>query len=184
MGANRQYYGVIMQILAVATKRPQLPVPTFSASSTITGGYTFTITNYDAANTYTVSTTAGSVVHSSGTVTQSGLGYSTSTTVTVVVNRSGYTSSSATTTGTSAGAPCTPNGCTPTCSYTFSYSVPAGGSLIGCGVPGCGGGCRYWDRDYYTATAPTASCADGCGGYNTISCSGFNVDSTVASTCV
>lgn len=173
-----------MQILAVATKRENLPTPTFSASSSTTGGYTFTITNYNALNTYVVSTTVGSVVESGGTVTQSGLGTSVTTTVTVTATRAGFTSATATTTGTSAGAPCTPNGCTPTCTYTFSYSVAAGGSLIGCGIPGCTTGCRYWNRDYYTATAPTASCANGCGGFNTISCSGFDVDSTVASTCV
>ena len=173
-----------MQILAIATKRVKLATPTFSASSSTSGGYTFTITNYSALNTYIVTTTNGSIVESSGTVTQSGLVYSSTTTATVTATRAGYESATATTTGTSTGAPCTPNGCTPTCTYTFSYAVPAGGSLIGCGVPGCGGGCRYWDRDYYTATAPTASCADGCGGFNTISCSGFNVDSTVASTCI
>jgi titin len=83
------------------TSQSQLAAPTFSASTGTSGGWTATITNYDAANTYSLSTTAGSASQTSGTITQSGLGNNTSSTVTVTVSRSGYVSNSGTISGTS-----------------------------------------------------------------------------------
>ena len=81
-----------------------LATPTLSAATSTTGGFTFTITNYDALNSYTVSTTSGSVAPvTSSTVTQSGLSSGASATVSVTATRSGYlNSSTATVTGTAA----------------------------------------------------------------------------------
>lgn len=158
-----------------------LDTPVLSAATSISGGFTFTITNYSALNTYVISTTAGSASQTSGTVTQSGLGYSTSATVSVTATRSGFTNSStATRTGTSAA--CVPAGCSPPCgTATFSGATTCGGSVICCGCPGCTGGCRRWALDCYTYSQQ--SCVDNCGitYYNT--CSGFCVDSTVSSAC-
>jgi hypothetical protein len=81
-----------------------LATPTLSAATSTTGGFTFTITNYDALNSYTVSTTSGSVAPvTSSTVTQSGLSTGASATVSVTATRIGYlNSSTATVTGTAA----------------------------------------------------------------------------------
>lgn len=79
----------------------QLAAPTFSASTATAGGWTATITNFNAANTYSLSTTAGSASQASGTITQSGLGNNASSTVTVTVSRSGFVSNSDTVSGTS-----------------------------------------------------------------------------------
>jgi hypothetical protein len=84
------------------TSQSKLDTPTLSASTSAAGGFTFTITNYDAANTYTLSTSAGSVSRSGATITQSGLGNSASATVSVTANRTGFVSSdTATRAGTS-----------------------------------------------------------------------------------
>jgi hypothetical protein len=162
----------------------QLATPTLSASTSTAGGFTFTITNYDAANTYTVTTSAGSVSRSGGTVTQSGLGYSVSATVSVTASRSGFvTSATATRAGTSnAAPPCVPAGCTPPCgSATFSGATACGGSVRVCDIPGCIGSCVRWALDCYTYSAQT--CYDNCGVPTTATCSSFCVDSTVSSQC-
>ena len=86
----------------------QLAAPTFSASTATAGGWTATITNFNAANTYSLSTTAGSASQASGTITQSGLGNNVSSTVTVTVSRSGFVSNSATVSGTSQSKLATP----------------------------------------------------------------------------
>ena len=161
-----------------------LDTPVLSAATSISGGFTFTITNYSALNTYVLSTTAGSASQTSGTVTQSGLGYSTSATVSVTATRSGFvTSATETRAGTSnAAPPCVPAGCTPPCgTATFSGATTCGGSVIGCYMPGCYGGCRRWALDCYTYSQQ--SCVDNCGitYYNT--CASFCVDSTVSSAC-
>jgi hypothetical protein len=49
-------------------------VPVFSAATPLAGGYRFTITNYDAAQTYTlVQADGGTVTRDGDTVTVSGL---------------------------------------------------------------------------------------------------------------
>jgi hypothetical protein len=173
-----------MQILgAVGSAQEILPTPTLGAATSTSTGFTFAITNYSALNTYVVSTTAGSVSESSGTVTQSGLGYSTTATVSVYATRSGYqTSATEQKTATSSAAPCVPAGCTPPCgTATFSGATTCGGSVICCNCPGCTSGCRRWALDCYTYSQQ--SCTDNCGVvyYNT--CSSFCVDSTVSSSC-
>ena len=173
-----------MQILgAIGSAQEILETPTFSAATSTSTGFTFTISNYSALNNYFVSTTAGSASETSGTVTQSGLGYSTSATVSVYATRSGYqTSSTATITASSSAAPCVPAGCTPPCgTATFTGATICGGSTICCGCPGCTTGCRKWALDCYTYSQQ--SCVDNCGitYYNT--CSSFCVDSTVSSAC-
>jgi hypothetical protein len=155
-----------------------------SGATSTNGGFTFTITNYDAANSYTVSTSAGSASQTGGTVTQSGLGYSTSATVSVTATRSGYVSSAtATRTGTSnAAPPCVPAGCTPPCgTATFSGATTCGGSIRVCDIPGCLGSCVRWALDCYTYSQQ--SCVDNCGITNYATCASFCVDSTVSSSC-
>lgn len=84
------------------TSQSKLDTPTLSASTSAAGGFTFTITNYNAANTYTLNTTAGSVSRSGDTITQSGLGNNASATVSVTANRTGFVASdTATRSGTS-----------------------------------------------------------------------------------
>jgi hypothetical protein len=174
-----------MQIFAgVGGSMDTLATPTLSAATSIAGGFTFTITNYSALNSYTISTTAGSASQASGTVTQSGLGYSTSATVSVTATRVGFISSdTATRAGTSnAAPPCVPAGCTPPCGSAILYTtVTCGGSVICCGCPGCPSGCRQWVRDYYRYDPQT--CYDNCGVPTTATCASFDVDSTVASSC-
>jgi hypothetical protein len=104
---------------ASGTSLPALSAPTFSATTATAGGFTATITNYDAANSYTATTTAGSVSSiTSSTVTQTGLGNSASATVTVTASRSGYVSASASFSGTSQSKLATP---------TFSGSTATSG---------------------------------------------------------
>jgi titin len=109
-----------------------LDTPTLSAATATYGGFTFTITNYDAANTYTISTSAGSVSRSGSTVTQAGLGNGASATVSVTASRSGFaTSATATRAGTAI----------PTCSNTgYSFTTTEGGNLGTCGIIPCGAG--------------------------------------------
>lgn len=84
------------------TSFSQLTAPTFGASSGTTGGYTFSISNYSALNTYSFSVTdGGSATHSSGAVTVTGLADATTATCTVTSSRSGFVQNSANTTGTS-----------------------------------------------------------------------------------
>ena len=125
------------------TSSPQLPTPTFSGSSSTAGGYTFTISNYDAANGYVVTTSSGSINRTGNTVTQSGLGYSVSTTASVYSTRASWiNSATGTTSGTSDGAPpCDPNcyfvgyTCVGTMSYEYyqsnCYSMPCEGGYNG-----------------------------------------------------
>ena len=69
---------------------PILATPTLSAATSNSSGFSFTINNYDASNTYTLSTTAGSISRSGSTVTVSGLSPGGSATATVSASRSGY----------------------------------------------------------------------------------------------
>lgn len=84
------------------TSFTQLDTPTFGASISTSGGYTFAISNYSALNNYSFSVTnSGSATQTSGTATVTGLGSNVSASCTVTVSRSGFVSNSATTTGTS-----------------------------------------------------------------------------------
>jgi hypothetical protein len=64
-------------------------VPVLGAASGATGGFSFTITNYDPAVIYTVSTNSGSVSAIANTVTVTGLADAASATVTVTANSNG-----------------------------------------------------------------------------------------------
>jgi len=121
--------GFTTSIAVIAgTSQTQLATPTLSGATATTGGFTFTITNFDGANTYTISTSAGSVSRSGGTITQSGLANGASATVSVTASRSGFVSSgTATRTGTS----------TPNCSScTFAYTQVEGGNCCCTGMCG------------------------------------------------
>jgi uncharacterized repeat protein (TIGR02543 family) len=83
---NPGYSGNISNILTL----PILATPTLSTATSTSGGFTFSITNFSALNGYTLSTSAGTVSRSSGTVTVSGLTANQSATVTVTATRSGY----------------------------------------------------------------------------------------------
>jgi len=77
-----------------------LATPTLSAATSSGSGFSFNIENYNASNTYNLSTTLGSVSRSGSTVTVSGLSSGQSATVTVSATRSGYgNSNSASRTG-------------------------------------------------------------------------------------
>jgi len=117
-----------MQILGVGSAEIKLSTPTFSATTAANGGWTATITNYDAANTYTLSTTSGSVSRSGSTITASGLSNGSSSTVSVYASRTGFaTSSTGTVTGTSI----------PNCSScTYAYTTTEGGNCGTCGIFG------------------------------------------------
>jgi hypothetical protein len=79
---------------------PILATPTLSSATSQSGGFFFTINNYDASNTYVLSTTSGSISRSGSLVTVSGLSSGASATATVRATRSGYgDSASATRTG-------------------------------------------------------------------------------------
>lgn len=94
--ANPGYYGNNSNTLVL----PILATPTLSSSTSQAGGFSFTINNYDASNTYVISTTSGSISRSGNLVTVSGLSQGSSATATVRATRSGYgNSNSATRTG-------------------------------------------------------------------------------------
>lgn len=69
---------------------PILATPTLSSATSSTSSFSFTINNYDASNTYVLSTTAGSISRSGSSVTVSGLTPGQSATATVRATRSGY----------------------------------------------------------------------------------------------
>jgi hypothetical protein len=143
VGASRQLGGIVMQILGVGSAEIKLSTPTFSAASAATGGWTATITNYDAANTYTLSTSSGSVSRSGSTITASGLANGASSIVYVVASRTGYaTSDTGTVVGTSI----------PSCSScTFSFKTTEGGNCGTCGIFGNTNIVCY-DIYYYTGS--------------------------------
>jgi hypothetical protein len=120
----------------------KLPTPTFTGVTSADGGWYFTIGNYDALNTYTISTTAGSVSRVGSTVTQSGVGFSTTTTISVTASRTGFLTSN---TGSQAG---TSNGCDPNCTFVGYTCDP--------GIP-------TLSYEYYQAQCPSQPCE---GGYN------------------
>ena len=117
--------------------------PTFGGNTSVSGGFTGSVTNYNASYTWGISTNSGSVSFGapSGSTypfTVSGLGSGASATVTVTTSRTGYTGGSAQTTGTasvtvfapSAPSPSVTSGPTQT-TVTISWSAPSnGGSAI------------------------------------------------------
>jgi predicted RNA-binding protein with TRAM domain len=74
-------------------------VPTLSAVTSVVGGYTITITNYSASNTYSVVASDGTATVNGADVTVLGLAPGASSTVTVTATRAGYSSTSAHTSG-------------------------------------------------------------------------------------
>ena len=100
-----------------ATLAPAL-IPTFSTPVSTATGFTVKVNNYNAAYTFTPSTSAGSVavgeVHDHTLrLTVSALAFGTSATVTVTTVRTGYVVGTATTTGSALLAPLTPFFSTP-----------------------------------------------------------------------
>lgn len=94
--ANKGYSGNNSNTLVL----PILATPTLSSATSQSGGFFFTINNYDASNTYVLSTTSGSISRSESLVTVSGLSQGSSATATVGATRSGHgNSNSATRTG-------------------------------------------------------------------------------------
>lgn len=83
---NPGYSGNFSNTLAL----PILATPILSSSTSTTNGFFFTIDNYDASNSYSLSTTSGSVSRSGNTVTVTGLSAGASAIVTVTATRSGY----------------------------------------------------------------------------------------------
>ena len=110
-GENGYYYRVaITSGLTVATSNSAtLTVlaaaltPTFGSTTSTAGGFTVSITNYDALYTWAGTATAsGSVsVSGAGLVTVTGVAASTSSTATITTTRAGYAGGSATVTATS-----------------------------------------------------------------------------------
>jgi hypothetical protein len=79
--------------------------PTFGGNTSVSGGFTGSVTNYNASYTWGISTNSGSVSFGSPSgstypFTVSGLGSGASATITVTTSRTGYTGGSAQTTGT------------------------------------------------------------------------------------
>jgi len=81
------------QATVAGTAQSKLATPTLSGATAATGGWTATITNYDALNTYTVTVTPGTISRSVSTITAAGLSNGASSTATVSASRSGFVSS-------------------------------------------------------------------------------------------
>ena len=175
---------------------PSAPTPT-AGNASVSLSWTAPSANGSAITDYLVyyATSAG------GSYTLFGDGTSTSTSATVTglsngtayyfkiiaVNSVGNSALSAASTSSTPVAPpyfppCFAT-CTPPCgAATFSGATPCGGSVsVGCGVPGCNSGCVRWNLDCYVYSEQ--SCTDACGTVRTATCTGFCVDSTVASSC-
>jgi hypothetical protein len=86
--------------LALTVSADPALTPSFSAVTSTSNGFTFSVTNFDASYTWGATSTAGAVaVSGAGLITVSGIGASASATVTVTTQRSGYLSGSAQQTG-------------------------------------------------------------------------------------
>ena len=114
------------------TSFSKLDTPTLSTATGTYGGFTFTITNYDAENTYAIGTSAGSVSRTGGTVTQSGLANGGTATVTVSSSQSGFVASDSATRAGTAIASCSNTG--------YSFTTTEGGNCGSCGNAACGAG--------------------------------------------
>lgn len=125
--------------------------PTLSGATATAGGFTVSITNFDAANTYTLTTSAGSVSRSGSAITQTGLGNGVSATISIYANRAGFAQSgTATRTGTSS----------PACSScTYAYTAVEGGNCCCTGM--CGAPNQVCCYDIIVYTGNPAGCV-GC----------------------
>jgi hypothetical protein len=132
-----------MQILAGIGSAETTPTPTLSSSGDLLSIVT-TITNYDAAATYYVTTTAGSASRSGATITVSGLGNAQSATVSVYAVKPGF-GNSATVTSSATSIP----GCTYTGAGPQSM---AGGNCGTCGIICCTTGvpAHIYCTNYYS----------------------------------
>jgi hypothetical protein len=107
--------------------------PTFGANTSTSGGFTGSVTNYNASYTWGIATSSGSVSFGtpSGSTypfTVTGLGSGASATVTVTTSRSGYNNGSAQTTGTATVAPSPPtitSSSVTTTSITLNFTLGA-----------------------------------------------------------
>jgi hypothetical protein len=132
-----------MQILAGIGSAESTPTPTLSSSGDL-GSIVTTITNYDSAATYYVSTDVGSVSRSGATITVSGLNNSQSATVSVYATKPGFNNSATATSSASA---------IPGCTYTGSGANQiAGGNCSTCGIIPCATGVPAYEfcTNYYT----------------------------------
>lgn len=132
-----------MQILAGIGSAESTPTPTLSSSGDLLSIVT-TITNYDAAATYYVTTTAGSASRSGATITVSGLSNSQSATVSVYATKPGFNNSATATSSASA---------IPGCTYTGSGpNQIAGGNCGTCGIICCSTGVPAYEfcTNYYS----------------------------------
>lgn len=148
---------------------PALAIPTLSSYSYgADTTFTFTITNYDAAATYVLATTAGSISRSTNTCTVSGLGNGGTATASVTATKSGFANSPvAQVTGQSK----------PACSScgTATYGLN-GCNGATCGVIACASGtCPAYDAYYYFSPTPNpcVGCAAAVGSWYccTVTCS-------------
>ena len=96
-------------------------VPVLNTPTRTNDGFTFTVKNFDARNTYVLSSTSGSVSMSGATVTVAGLKPGIAATVTVVAERDGYTTHDATQRGVSINAGVAP---------TLSSAVAINGGFV------------------------------------------------------
>ena len=80
----------------------KLLAPLFGGSSSTTGGYTFSISNYDPTATYSFSVSnGGSATQIAGVVTVTGIGDAVTATCTTTISKNGWLANSSNTTGTS-----------------------------------------------------------------------------------
>ena len=99
--------------------------PAFGSATSTSTGFTFQISNYDSAYTWTGSATSGGTVSisSAGLVTVTSLSSGSSSTVTVTTTRSGYGTASTSITATAANAPLPTLAAPVVASVTSSYVV-------------------------------------------------------------
>lgn len=107
--------------------------PTFGGNTSVSGGFTGSVTNYNALYTWGIATNSGSVSFGSPSgstypFTVSGLGSGASATVTVTTSRTGYSGGSAQTTGTATSLPSPPtitSSSNTTSSITLNFTLGA-----------------------------------------------------------
>ena len=131
----------------------KLIAPLFGSSTGTPGGFTFSISNYDASLTYSFSATnSGSATQSAGLVTVTGLGSAITSTVTVTVNKNGWLTNSSSTTGTSL------------TQYTTEFTLlGGGGSEAGGSGAMANGSIRFYGGNSYTVTVGAGGTGNGKG---------------------
>lgn len=166
--SKRSSAGQVHSLFAGAS--PQLATPTFSAYSYgADGSFVFTITNYDSLNSYTVTSSAGTPVRSTNSITVSGLGNGGTATVSVTATRSGYSDSNV---GQIVGQ--SKPACTSCGTATYGLNGCNGAT---CGIIACGSGsCPAYDSYVYNSPTPNpcVGCAASIGGWYccTVTCAG------------